>query len=160
MLWVWIMLWMGWLFNTIINVDYWYPVHSFTCILVVQEFSQLTIYRAYDVILGEAVCGSPTPLDCALSCTWGNKSRGLLVTTGVLKLNVWAVNDATRKLLSSSCDVGRKKRTNQCVVRVSNTRQSNWYTLLCSITHVETKVHVIFRSFVLWTWMRDTVELV
>jgi hypothetical protein len=29
------------------------------------------------------------------------------------------VNDATRKLLPSSCDVGRKKRTNQCVVRVS-----------------------------------------
>ena len=31
---------------------------------------------------------------------------------------------------------------------------------LRSITHVATKVHVILRSFVVLTWMRDTIELV
>jgi hypothetical protein len=107
---------MGWLFN--IHYQSWLLIpHAFTYIPV-QHWSRNS-QRAYDMMLGEAVCGSPTPLDCALSCTWGNKSRGLLVTTGVLKINVWTVNDATRKLLPSSCDVGRKKRTNQCVVRVS-----------------------------------------
>ena len=31
---------------------------------------------------------------------------------------------------------------------------------LRSITHVTTKMHVILQSFVVLTWMRDTIELV
>jgi hypothetical protein len=31
---------------------------------------------------------------------------------------------------------------------------------LCSITPVATKVHVILRSFVVLTWMHDTIDLV
>ena len=34
------------------------------------------------------------------------------------------------------------------------------HSKLCSITHVATKVHVILRSFVVLTWMRDTIDLV
>jgi hypothetical protein len=34
------------------------------------------------------------------------------------------------------------------------------HSKLCSITHVATKLHVILRSFVVLTWMRDTIELV
>ena len=34
------------------------------------------------------------------------------------------------------------------------------HSKLCSITHVATKVHVILWSFVVLTWMRDTIELV
>ena len=34
------------------------------------------------------------------------------------------------------------------------------HSKLPSITHVVTEVHVILHSFVVLTWMRDTVELV
>ena len=34
------------------------------------------------------------------------------------------------------------------------------HSKLRSITHVATKVHMILRSFVVLTWMRDTIELV
>jgi hypothetical protein len=34
------------------------------------------------------------------------------------------------------------------------------HSKLRSITHVATKVHVILRSFVMLTWLRDTIELV
>ena len=34
------------------------------------------------------------------------------------------------------------------------------HSKLCSITHVATKVHVILWSFVVLTWMHDTIELV
>ena len=34
------------------------------------------------------------------------------------------------------------------------------HSKLRSITHVATKVHVLLRSFVVSTWMRDTIDLV
>ena len=34
------------------------------------------------------------------------------------------------------------------------------HSKLCSITSMATKVHVILRSFVVLTWMRDAIELV
>ena len=34
------------------------------------------------------------------------------------------------------------------------------HSKLHSITHVATKVHMILRSFVVLTWMRDTIDLV
>ena len=37
---------------------------------------------------------------------------------------------------------------------------SHLQSKLCSITPVATKAHVILRSFVVLTWMRDNVELV
>ena len=34
------------------------------------------------------------------------------------------------------------------------------HSKLCSITPMETKVHVILESFIMLTWMHDTIELV
>ena len=34
------------------------------------------------------------------------------------------------------------------------------HSKLCSITHVVTKVHVTLRSFLVLTWIHDTIELV
>ena len=33
------------------------------------------------------------------------------------------------------------------------------HSKLCSITHVATKVHVMLRSFVVWTWMHDRINV-
>jgi hypothetical protein len=79
---------------------------------------------------GEAVCGSPTPLDCAIALRWASKTRSILVTTGVKIINVWSVDDKSRKLIPEQCDVGRKKRTNQCVVTPSSSSLNNFLTIL------------------------------
>ncbi|CAK9207947.1 unnamed protein product [Sphagnum troendelagicum] len=78
-----------------------------------QDDCKLVIWRTKT---GEAVCGSPTPLDCAIALRWASKTRSILVTTGVRTINVWSVDDKSRKLIPEQCDVGRKKRTNQCVI--------------------------------------------
>jgi hypothetical protein len=65
---------------------------------------------------GEAICGSPTPLDFAIHAKWGNHSRNLLVTTADMKIVVWRVEAENRKLYPSFCDTGKRKRCNQCVV--------------------------------------------
>ena len=38
--------------------------------------------------------------------------------------------------------------------------QAYLYTLNSGVSHLTTKVHVILQSFVVLTWMRDTIELV
>ena len=43
----------------------------------------------------------------------------------------------------------------------NNTQASHTlHSKLRSITHVATKVHAIIHSFVVLTWMRDTIEIV
>ena len=42
----------------------------------------------------------------------------------------------------------------------TNSKSFKIHSKLRSITHVATKVHVILQSFVVLTWMHDTIELV
>ena len=46
------------------------------------------------------------------------------------------------------------------MLRLFFTNLRHIYSKLRSITHVETKAHVIVRSFVVLTWMRNIIELV
>ena len=45
-------------------------------------------------------------------------------------------------------------------IEVMHKTRKDIHPKLHSITHVATKVHVILRSFVVLTWMCDTIELV
>ena len=45
-------------------------------------------------------------------------------------------------------------------VRVKGLRRVILHFKLRSVTYVATKVHVILQSFVVLTWMRDTIDLV
>ncbi|XP_024356612.1 cilia- and flagella-associated protein 52 isoform X2 [Physcomitrium patens] len=65
---------------------------------------------------GEAICGSPTPVDYAIAAKWANLTRNTLITTADMKINVWEVDAENRKLYPSICDTGKRKRVNQCVV--------------------------------------------
>ena len=44
--------------------------------------------------------------------------------------------------------------------QLQSTHNTKLHSKLLSITHVVTKVHMILRSFVVLTWMRDTTGLV
>jgi hypothetical protein len=81
---------------------------------------------------GEAICGSPTPLDYAICAKWANHTNHILVTAADTKINIWQVDADNRKLHPESCDVGKRKRVNQCVVR-SRSSQTHLQTLQQSI---------------------------